>query len=175
MKYTFVIICLLGSIFSLNGLKAQSKIGYFDENYVVSQLPAYKSAQEEMKNYQQQIQNAIQEKQQEMQTKYEDFMTKQQNGSLTPALADSKRKELQSLEQQLRSLQQGAQQDVVQKEGELLNPIYEKVQTTITEVAKANGYDYVLRAEFVYAKIKANNISDLVLKKMGVTPSPQGN
>jgi len=175
MKYTIAIICLLGITLSLNSLNAQSKIGYLDENYVVGQLPDYKTAQEEMKNYQQQIQDAITEKQKELEAKSDDFKAKQQNGSLTPALADSKMREMKFLEQQLIKLQQSAQQDMAQKESELLNPIYQKVETTIKEVAKTNGYDYVLRSEFVYNKIEANNISNLVLKKMGVTPTSQGN
>ncbi|MDX1629935.1 MAG: OmpH family outer membrane protein, partial [Fulvivirga sp.] len=59
-----------------------------------------------------------------------------------------------------------------------MEPIYSKVGNTIEAVAKENGYTYILNGNVggvdvvLYADDK-NDVSDLVLKKMGITPEGQ--
>ena len=59
-----------------------------------------------------------------------------------------------------------------------MEPVYKKVGKAIEDTAKENGYTFVLNQQIggldviLYGDEKAD-ISDLVLKKMGVTPKPQ--
>jgi outer membrane protein len=65
------------------------------------------------------------------------------------------------------------------KSGELLEPVFEKIQNAIDAVAKANGYTHVFNSGqpeaglniLLYARDE-DNISDLVLKQLGITPPP---
>jgi outer membrane protein len=58
-----------------------------------------------------------------------------------------------------------------------MEPVYKKVGKAIEDVAKENGYTFVLNQQIggldviLYGDEK-NDVSDLVLKKLGVTPKP---
>ena len=52
--------------------------------------------------------------------------------------------ELQQTQRSIGEYRQTAEQDLRQKEVELLKPVFEKARTTIQKVARAKGYDYVL-------------------------------
>ncbi|MFN7491232.1 MAG: OmpH family outer membrane protein, partial [Chryseotalea sp.] len=67
--------------------------------------------------------------------------------------------------------------EIQKKQNALMEPVYTKVGKTIEEVAKENGYTFILNQQLGGLDVilygdPANNISDLVLKKMGVTPAP---
>jgi outer membrane protein len=60
----------------------------------------------------------------------------------------------------------------------LVDPLLDKIQKAIDAVAEEHAYTYILSTAaqyggssvILFAKNKNENISDLVLKKMGVTP-----
>lgn len=58
-----------------------------------------------------------------------------------------------------------------------MQPVYTKVGKAIEDVAKENGYTFILNQQIggldviLYGDEK-NDVSDLVLKKLGVTPKP---
>ncbi|MCU0443715.1 MAG: OmpH family outer membrane protein [Microscillaceae bacterium] len=151
-------------------LTAQTKVGYFDLDYVLPLLPEYKTVEGKMKSYGDQIKAEIEAKGKELDTKAKDYENKVKAGTLSGAMQELKARELQDLERQLNEFQQKAQSDVQNHQNELMSPVLEKIQKTLDEVAQANGFSQVFRSEFCFAANKANNISDLVLKKLGVTP-----
>jgi outer membrane protein len=67
---------------------------------------------------------------------------------------------------------QEAQQMMNQHEQELLAPIQEKAVTTSQAVAKENGYAYILPKEQLIAFPAADDILQLVFKKLNITPAP---
>lgn len=173
MKNTFKYM-LLGCLMLIGILaQAQNKIGYFDINYVLPQMPEYKKAEADMNTYGKQVEQELKSKKEEFEKKYAAYMEAAQKGSLTPAIDEAKQRELQSLDQQYKDFQQSINRDMQQRRNGLLSPIYEKIEKNITEVAQASGFNHVLRAETCYVPVKANNISDSVLKKMGITPAVQ--
>ncbi|HUP10860.1 MAG TPA: OmpH family outer membrane protein, partial [Niastella sp.] len=66
---------------------------------------------------------------------------------------------------------QEAQQMMNQHEQELLAPIQEKAVTTSQAVAKENGYAYILPKEQLIAFPAADDILQLVFKKLNITPA----
>jgi outer membrane protein len=72
------------------------------------------------------------------------------------------------LQANLQKASQDAQTKAQQKYGELINPILEKVQTTIEQVAKEEGYTYIFKVETILYEPTGSDISSLVGKKMGV-------
>ena len=133
-------------------------------------MPEYKRAQTDMETYGKQIKDELDAKKKEFETKYQDYMQKMQSGQLSPALQKSKESELQSLDKQYRDFEERVQYDIQDRESKLLGPIYEKIEKSLKDVAETNGYAIVLRSESCYTTVKSNDISDLVLKKMGITP-----
>ena len=78
---------------------------------------------------------------QEFQTKYQQFQQKQ--STWTPAVMESKQKELAEIENRINEFQQAIQQDLQQLQNQLMAPIYQKAQETVNNIAKASGYIYV--------------------------------
>ncbi|NJO01560.1 MAG: OmpH family outer membrane protein, partial [Bacteroidia bacterium] len=151
-----------------DNLKAQNKVGVFDVNYALPQLPDYKRAQSELEIYQKKLQEGLQAKQLDLQKLYDQVQ------GLGPDAPQAQRQELgnklQVGQEELQKAQQDAQTQFGKKQTELLEPLYKTLQDKINEVAKENGFSYVLRLEASLFEPENSNISDMVLKKMGVTP-----
>ena len=58
--------------------------------------------------------------------------------------------------------------DFEQKRQELSIPIQKKLQAAIEEVAKENGYTYIMPKEALIVMPPANDIGPLVIKKLGL-------
>ncbi|KUG06273.1 OmpH family outer membrane protein [Solirubrum puertoriconensis] len=154
---------------------ASLKIGYTNVDYVLSQMPESRQIESQLKDYSTQLENQLKTKYQDYQTKAEAY----QKGAATmsdPVRAD-KEKELTNLQQSIQEFQRNAESSVQQKQQQLLKPVYDKLQKTIDVVADKNGYTYVFNSDAGFGTTpillhgpKDGDISDLVLKEMGVTP-----
>ena len=86
-----------------------------------------------------------------LQSMYEEYQTKmnqyqQKQATWTPAIKESKEKELMEIQNRLQESQQTFQQEIQQKQNELMAPIYEKAQNTIKELAKGQALTAVFDA-----------------------------
>lgn len=148
------------------------KIGYTSVEYVLSQMPESKQIESDLKAFSTQLENQLKSKYQEYQTKAEAY---QKGGStMTDVVRADKEKELTNLQQSIQEFQRSADQSLQQKQQTLLKPALDKLQKTIDQVANENGYTYVLNSDGASPVLlhgpKEGDISDLILKKMGVTP-----
>ena len=154
------------------------KIGYADWEYIFQQLPEFKQITDQLKTHGTQLENQMKSKSQEFQTKVEAF---QKNAAtMNEVVRNSTQKELEQMQENLQKFQQDAQASMETKQTTLMEPVFAKVGKTIEEVAKENGYDFILAPQIasqtggdiiLYSNDKYD-ISDLVLKKLGVTPKP---
>jgi outer membrane protein len=98
--------------------------------------------------------------------------------SLTPVVRTDKQTELQTLQTNIQKFQQEAEKSLQQKQVELLKPAYERIQSSIDEVAKENGFTHIFSNDaggvpiLLYAT-EEDDISKLVLAKMGVTTTTE--
>lgn len=151
------------------------KIGFADVDYIFNQMPEAKQIDAELKSTQTQLKNQIDSKTQEFQKKLADYQANL-NTMLDAVRANTER-ELTMLQENLQKLQQDAQTTIQNKQAQLMEPVYKKVGKAIEDVAKENGYTFVLNQQIggldviLYGDEK-NDVSDLVLKKLGVTPKP---
>lgn len=173
---TFVLVMMIGLCsFISQAQTASSKIGYADVDYIFNQMPEAKQIDTELKSLQNQLKNQIEVKASEFQKKYTDY-TQNINSMLEAVRANTER-ELQQLQQNLQKLQEDAQTTITAKQNQLMVPVYDKVGKAIEATAKENGFNLVLSQQLggldvvLYAD-DASDISDLVLKKMGITPKP---
>ena len=168
----------LFAVASLAAPKAQAqaplKIGYTNVEYILSQMPESKQIESDLKAYNTQLESQLKSKYQDYQTKLAAY---QQLGAGTSAVIKAdKEKELTGLQQGIQEFQQTAQQSVQQKQQTLLRPVLDKIQKNIDAVADESGYTYVLSQDAGGSPVllhgpKDGDVSDLVLKKMGITPS----
>lgn len=152
---------------------ASTKIGFADVDYIFSQMPESKQIETELKSTQNQLKNQIDAKTQEFQKKLADYQAN--INTMLDAVRQNTERELQQLQENLQRLQQDAQATINNKQAQLMEPVFKKVGQAIEDVAKENGYTFILTQQIggldviLYADEK-NDVSNLVLKKLGVTP-----
>lgn len=173
-RFFIAVVALFVSIASY--AQDVQKLGYADTEYILTQLPESKKVEAELKAYGAQLENQLKAKYAEYQKKLEDF---QANATKwVDAVAQDKQNELQMLQQQFQKFQQDAEQSFAKKQQDLMAPMIDKVGTAINDVAKENGYAFVITLnaagsgeKVLLYKDSQFDISNLVLKKLGVTPT----
>jgi outer membrane protein len=175
---TLLTALALGLIISAKAQTAETsvqKIGYANTEYILTQLPKFKQIDNELKTHGSQLEN-------QLKAKVEDYKAKvaayQGMPATTPdAIKADKERELAALQENIQKFQQDAQSSIQKKQGELMDPIYKQIGKAIEDVAKENGFHFIFQPQvpsggdvLLYHDEKFN-ISTLVLKKMGVTPT----
>jgi outer membrane protein len=101
-------------------------------------MPEFKEATANYEAYAKDLQNQLEMIQVELNQKYTDY---QKNvNTYTDTIRQMKESELQDLSQRLGNFQQIAQQDLQQKELELMKPVEDKAFEAINKVAKEGGF-----------------------------------
>ena len=175
MKNIFKSVAVVALV-ALSSFTANAqKIAHINLDSLISVMPETKVATQAVQDYAKQLETQVTAMQTELQTKYEDF---QAHGADMAALVKaSKEKELNDLNQRIQDFQQQAQQDYQKKSAELSKPVYEKAKKAIDQVAKDNGYRYVLDTStgMVIYNEPADDIFMLAVKKLGITlPAASG-
>jgi outer membrane protein len=136
-------------------------------------LPEYKKIERELKTFETQLQTQLRMKNQELDTKYKAYQTLPAD---TPdAIKKDKETELTYLQENIQKFQQDAQVSMQKKQADLVNPIFTKVGNAIEQVARENGFAYVINpviiggGDVLLFTDEKYNISDLVLQKLGVS------
>jgi outer membrane protein len=151
------------------------KIGYANVEYIFSQMPESKQVESELQATNTQLENTLKQKYAEYEQKLKAY---QSMPATTPdAIKRDKESELANLEQSIQKFQQDAQSTLQQKQGQLMEPIYSKVGKAIEDVARENGFAFIFNQQVGQIDLLLYNdeqfdVSDLVLKKMGITPKP---
>ena len=172
---TLFLAAILGLISATTYGQTTQKIGYADWSYIFSQMPEFKQIDNELKTHGTQLENQLKAKSQELEAKYKAY---QAMPATTPdAIRADKERELQQMQEGIQKFQQDAQTSLQNKQTSLMDPIYKKVGKAIEDVAKENGYSFIINPQLfsgddilLYSD-ENYNISNLVLKKLGVTPT----
>ncbi len=177
MKNKFFIALLAFFALATANVNAQQKIGYISLDYILAQMPEAKQVETELTTTKTQYDNMYQQKVKDFQTKLADY---EKNA---PTMADvikaDREKELQSMQSSIEEFRQNSSVSLQKKQSQLLQPLLKKIEDNMHAVAKENGYAFVFNYDagqgttpiVLHAPDDAN-ISDLILKKMGVTPKP---
>ena len=155
------------------------KIGYTSMDYLLGQSPEAKDIQNQLTIQRTQVENELQRMQKEFQDKLQAF--EKGGAQMSEVIRADREKELQSLQSRFQEFQKNGESTLQQKYQQLVSPVIQKIQKNIDAVAKENGYSHVFNLDagagtaviLLYAP-EDGNISDLVFKKMGVTPKPAG-
>lgn len=165
-KFITLGLITLGIFSFTNTLNAQGKIGYISADEVISAMPEAAKIDTQLNQYQQSLYQAAQDRQ----TAFNDAVAKfyKDSATMNPSLKEVKRTELQQQVQQLSGAEQQIQQQFEQKRQELSLPIQRKLQQAIQEVARENGYAYVLPKEALLVAPPGEDLGPLVRKKLGL-------
>jgi outer membrane protein len=164
LKLTLAVVCVMFS----TSLFAQ-KIGYVNTDEIITNMKETQDAYTQLEAYAKDLQAQMETIQVEFNNKLQEYQNATE--TMTDAVRQLKEKELTDLNTRIQEFQQVAQQDLQKKENELLAPIYDKVKTTIDEVAKAGGYTIILPGNaLIYVDAaQVKDIASDVKAKLGIT------
>ena len=136
-----IILIAVMAVMSVAASAQNLKFGYVNFNEIVMLMPEMDAARATMEENQKTNEEILMSMYQEYQTKMQDYQAKA--ATWTSAIRESKEKELMDIESRLQQTQQSLQQEMQQLQNSLQAPIYEKAQTTVQEIAKAQGLAFV--------------------------------
>jgi outer membrane protein len=171
MKTTFRILTLCTFLFAGFGtMQAQVKLGHINVDELIGQMPEAKAAQASLEKYSQQLETELTEMEEEFANKYRNF--EQNSKMMTELRREKEMQELQEMQMRMQDFSRKAQEDFEKKQRDLLQPIFEKAQTAIKEVATANGFTYIFdssRSKGVLVFTEGGeNVMALVKAKLGI-------
>ncbi len=162
----FLILALI--TVSISAVSAQVKIGYVNSQDLLAELPEVKQAQANLKSLEQQLQKKGQGMLESLQKKYVELQRKQEQGLMAPKDIEAQAQKLKGEEAKLEQYKQDMQDQLFKKQQELMEPVINKIKAAIKEVAKENGYTYILdnSAGMVLYGDPAYDVSALVKAKL---------
>jgi outer membrane protein len=166
MKQFLTILLISAGIFGFSTTTNAQKIGYISADEIIQLMPEAATVQQQLDQYQQSLYQNAQDKQNAFNESLQKFI--KDSSTMSPSLKEVKRGDLQKQQQELAGEQQKIQNDFEQKRQELSVPIQKKLQAAIEEVAKENGYTYVMPREALIVMPSTNDIGPLVIKKLGL-------
>ena len=166
MKQFLIILFISAGIFGSSTSTTAQKIGYISADEIIQLMPEAATVQKQLDQYQQSLYQNAQDKQNALNAAIQKFV--KDSATMSPSLKEVKRSDLQKQTQDLSGEQQRIQNEFEQKQAELSLPIQKKLQTAIEEVAKENGYTYVMPKQALIVMPPTNDIGPLVIKKLGL-------
>ena len=168
MKRAAIILC--GLVLSLGSAFAQ-KFALVDSEYILNNIPAYKTAQTQLDKDSQTYQKEVEAKYSAVEKLYKSYHA--ERAVLTEQMRAKKEDEIVKLEQEAKELQNkyfGSEGEIFKKREALLTPIQNEVYNAIKAMATDEGiavvFDTASEGNVVYANPR-NDKSDDVLKRMG--------
>lgn len=164
-KLATLFVLTVGLMGFSNDSNAQ-KIGYISADEIIQLMPEAAQVQTQLDDYQKSLYQNAQEKQTALNEAVQKFY--KDSASMSASLKEVKRTDLQKMVQDLSGEDQKIQNQFEAKRQELSLPIQKKLQGAIEDVAKENGYTYVLPREALIVMPPGNDIGPLVRKKLGL-------
>lgn len=147
------------------------KFAYVDTEYILSRIPTYKAAQDQLDKIASQYQAEIEEKYKELDKMFQDFQT--EKVLLTEEMKRKREDEIIERERVVKELQMkyfGRDGMLFKKREELVKPIQDQVFNAVKEMATEGGYAIIFdaagSANMLYTNPRYDK-SDEVIQKLG--------
>lgn len=166
-----IFLVLLFLVGSIAGINAQ-RFAYVDTDYILGELPEYKSAQKKLDQYSSDWKKEIDKRVKEIDQLYQKYQAEK---ALMP---EQEKKELEqkitNKEEALKQYKQqkfGEEGELYQKRRELVQPIQDRVFDAVQRLAKEESLDFIFdksgAVTMLYTNAKYDR-SDEVLKMLGI-------
>jgi outer membrane protein len=167
-----LMIVLLSSLTAINSFG--QKFAYVDTDYILSELPTYKSAQKK-------INELATTWQKEVDALYDEVDKMYKNYNVEKVLLNSEQQkqreaEIVAKEREAKNLQQekfGYEGEMFKKREELIKPIQDRVYDAIQKIAKKDDLDFIFDKSGDMVMLFSNaryDKSGEVLAELGITP-----
>lgn len=171
MKKQLTVLALAIGMLVSFGAAAQQKIGHINADALLQMMPETKTAQTQLETYGRQLEKDLQDMEKELQTKIQKY--REDEKMMTNLSRETRTKEIQELQGRIQEYSMKAQEDLQNKQVELLTPIIERATNAVQKVAKENKFTYILdssesKAVVIFAE-NGEDIMALVKKELGIT------
>lgn len=169
MKLIAVVVVTVATFTAAN---AQTlKFGHIDLQALVQVMPERAAAETEFNTFQGELEDILGEMQKDYQTKLAEFEALGEDAS--DIKKNAKIAEIQDVQQRIQNYQITAQQQVQQKQAELLQPVFTKAEQAIEQVAQEQGLIYVFDSgvgnkTILYKSNASVDVLPLVKAKLGI-------
>lgn len=146
-KILFLFCCFaFAGLFHSTGAKAQSEmnIGYVDPQAIMMSMPEMAAIERRLQNFVQRKREEFTEKEANFRREVEEYQQK-----LAVISEQAQRQEEERLAQmnlELQEFQQTFQQEIQERQAELIGPLLDKIQGAIDQVASSRNLTYVLNS-----------------------------
>lgn len=169
MKFLAVLVITVTAATAVN---AQTlKFGHIDLQALVNVMPERSTAEQEFNTFQADLEEILGDMQKQYQTKLTEFEALGADAS--EIKRNAKVAEIQDIQQRMQNYQVTAQQQLQQKQAELLQPVFDKAEKAIEEVAIEKGLIYVFDSgtnnrTILYKSNQSMDVLPLVKAKLGI-------
>lgn len=166
-------IAALLVVFTLAGLRAEAqnfKFGHINSDELIQAMPEYDSATVKLEKFHKELVNALELMSVELNNKNDAYQKESKN--LSDIVKQTKEQELIDMNKRIQDFQNNAQTQLQNKQTEVFQPIYAKVDKAIKDVGKENGFLYVFDvakgALLYFDETKSINVMPMVKSKLGL-------
>jgi outer membrane protein len=161
-----IVIALAGQ----SAMAQNLKFGHINSDELIQSMPEYDSATVKLEKFRKELVNALELMQVELNTKNDAYQ--KENKTLSDIVRQTKEQELMDMQKRIQDFQTNAQTQLQNKQTEVFQPIYLKVDKAIKDVGKENGFFYVFDvakgALLYFDETKSVNVMPLVKIKLGL-------
>lgn len=152
------VLLLAGAVVA--GPAQAQKIGYTNQQAILSNMPEMPEVQAKLQKAAKQQQREFQQEQQELQKRIQQYQ--QQRSLLDDSARAQRERQLQRQQQKLQQSSQQRQQRLRERERTLMQPLLKDLQSAINLVASRNDIDLVVRSEaLLYVQQNSEQVVDI--------------
>ena len=167
MKKLVTIVLVAAGLIAATQVNAQNKMGYISVQELVAAMPEYRRADTTLGEYQNALNEQYAERVKDFNMR-DSLLASRDTAKYTRAQLEVKRNDLAKTYVELQQWNQRAQQLYQAKEEEVMKPILDKARKAIQDVAKENGFTYVLPKEQLLVSPPGDDMLALVKKKLNL-------
>ena len=176
IRLAAVLIVMISIFMGVPKVQAQ-KFAYVDTEYILSQLPTYRSAQKQIDEQSEKWQKEIDKMYQDIDKMYKNYQA--EKVILSGELQKKREEEIIVKEREAKKYQQdkfGYEGELFKKRQELITPIQDQVYDAIQKIAKENALDFIFDKSGDMVMLFSNRKYDKsgeVLQELGVVPTSE--
>ncbi len=158
-----VFVMGLGMITAIN-VSAQLKLGYVDVQRVLVTDEEAVAAQEKLEEERQAAVEELQRMEEEFNESYEAL--NQQSLLLSEEKRQERQQELNNMYVEMQQYQQDKEQELVDRQTELMEPIYDKINAALRVIRDRDGYDFIFDTSFLLDAKETYDLTDELLEEL---------
>lgn len=158
---------ILALALALPMIASAQKFGHVNTQELFAQMPETATIKLKLDTIQSQYENQLAMMQEELQKKAQDYNA--QKATMAEGIQQIREQELNDMYQRIQVFLQTAEQDIKNKQQELMVPVHERMSKAIQAVGAKEGYTYIFdSAAMVYIAPDAIDVMPAVKKELGI-------